>query len=71
MKYVSRMGWRRREPGPERPPEKPDLVNQAIGLLEENGVTLDAIAAEANLLAADALTDRLCLRPKPPLRVNP
>lgn len=71
MKYVSRMGWRRQEPGPQRPPEKPDLLNQAIGLLEENGVTLDAIAEEGNLLAAEALISRLCLSPKPPLKVTP
>jgi Zn-dependent peptidase ImmA (M78 family)/DNA-binding XRE family transcriptional regulator len=71
MKYMSRMGWRRREPGPQRPPERPDLLNQAIGLLEESGTTLDTIAEEGNLLAGDALLERLCLTPRPPLRVHP
>ena len=71
MKYMSRMGWRRREPGPQRHPEKPDLVNQAIGLLEQSGTTLEMVAEEGNLLGADALLERLCLTPRPPLRVDP
>lgn len=71
MKYMSRMGWRRREPGPQRPPEKPDLVNQAIGLLEQSGITLETVAEEGNLLGADTLLKRLCLTPRPPLRVYP
>jgi Zn-dependent peptidase ImmA (M78 family)/transcriptional regulator with XRE-family HTH domain len=70
MKYMSRMGWRRREPGPHRPPEKPDLLNQAIGLLEDNGTTLDSVAEEGNLLGRDVLLERLCLTPRLPLRVD-
>jgi Zn-dependent peptidase ImmA (M78 family)/DNA-binding XRE family transcriptional regulator len=70
VKYMSRMGWRRREPGPHRPPEKPDLLNQAIGLLEQSGTTLDTIAEEGNLLARDVLLKRLCLTPRQPLRVD-
>jgi Zn-dependent peptidase ImmA (M78 family)/transcriptional regulator with XRE-family HTH domain len=71
VKYMSRMGWRRREPGPHRPPEKPDLLNQAIGLLEQNGTTLDMVANEGNLLGRDVLLERLCLTPRSPLRVDP
>ena len=70
MKYMSRMGWRRREPGPHRPPEKPDLLNQAIGLLEQSGTTLDTVAEEGNLLGRDVLIKRLCLTPRQPLRVD-
>ncbi|HEY4896491.1 MAG TPA: XRE family transcriptional regulator [Solirubrobacteraceae bacterium] len=70
MKYMSRMGWRRREPGPHRPPEKPDLLNQAIGLLEQSGTTLDTVAEEGNLLGRDVLLKRLCLTPRQPLRVD-
>ena len=70
VKYMSRMGWRRTEPGPQRPPEKPDLVNQAIGLLEQNGVALDDLTEQGHLLAPDAVLDVLCLAPKPPLRVD-
>jgi len=71
MKYMSRMGWRRREPGTQLPPEQPDLLNQAIGLLEQNGTTLEAVAEAGNLLGADALLDRLCLSPRSPLRIDP
>ena len=70
MKYMSSMGWRRREPGPQRPPEKPDLLNQAIGLLEQSGTTLETVAEEGNLLGRDILLERLCLTPRPPLRVD-
>ena len=70
MKYMSRMGWRRREPGPHRPPERPDLLNQAIGLLEQSGTTLETIAEEGNLLGRDVLLERLCLTPRLPLRVD-
>ncbi len=70
MKYVSRMGWRKREPGSHRPPEKPDLLNQAIGLLEQSGTTLESIAEEGNLLGREVLLQRLCLTPRPPLRVD-
>lgn len=71
MKYVSRMGWRRREPGPYVAPEQPDLVNQALGLLLQHGTTLEQLADEGNLLGAAAMLDRLCLAPHPPLRVDP
>lgn len=71
MKYVSRMGWRRREPGAQLPPEQPDLINQAIGLLTQHGTTLEQIAEQGNLLSAAALLERLCLTPRPPLRVDP
>ena len=60
MKYMSRMGWRRRELGPHRPPEKPDLLNQAIGLLEQSGTSLDTIAEEGNLLGAMSCSSGWC-----------
>lgn len=70
MKYMSRMGWRRTEPGSQRPPEQPDLLNQAIGLLEQNGISLDEVSEEARLLGREALLERLCLSPRPPLRLD-
>lgn len=70
MKYMSQMRWRRREPGPHRRPEEPDLLNQAIGLLEQSGTGLDVLADEANLLSRDVLIQRLSLTPRPPLRVD-
>jgi Zn-dependent peptidase ImmA (M78 family)/transcriptional regulator with XRE-family HTH domain len=70
IKYVSRMGWRRREPGPQLPPEQPDLLNQALGLLIQNGVTVEEIAEHGNLLSAHSLLQDLCLIPHPPLQVG-
>jgi Zn-dependent peptidase ImmA (M78 family)/transcriptional regulator with XRE-family HTH domain len=71
MKYMSQRGWRRQEPGPIRRPENPDLINQAVGLLEQAGTSLDVVAEEANLLSREVLLERLCLTPRPPLRVGP
>jgi Zn-dependent peptidase ImmA (M78 family)/transcriptional regulator with XRE-family HTH domain len=70
MKYMSQMGWRRREPGPARRPEDPDLINQAIGLLEQSGTGLDVLADDANLLPRDVLIQRLSLTPRTPLRIE-
>jgi Zn-dependent peptidase ImmA (M78 family)/transcriptional regulator with XRE-family HTH domain len=70
MKYMSRMGWRRQEPGPNRPPENPDLMNQALGLLEQSGTSISTVAEEASLLGRDVLLRRLCLTPRAPLRVD-
>lgn len=71
MKYMSRMGWRRREPGAQQQPERPDLLNQAIGMLEEAGVPLASVASEGNLLDDETLRSRLCLTPRLPLKVEP
>lgn len=70
IKYMSRMGWRQHEPGPQRAPERPDLLNQAIGLLESNGVSLQDVADSENLLNREALLDRLNLTPRRPLSVE-
>jgi Zn-dependent peptidase ImmA (M78 family) len=59
MKYMSSRGWRRREPGPERPPEQPALLAKALELLEANGTTLEALVESGNLLAASELRSRL------------
>jgi Zn-dependent peptidase ImmA (M78 family) len=70
MKYLSRKGWRVKEPGVARPPEEPALLGEAISLLESNGVALEQIAVEAHLLAADDLRDLLQLTNRPTLRVQ-
>jgi hypothetical protein len=51
-------------------PEKPDLLNQAIGL-RQSGTTLDMVAKEGNLLGRDILLERLCLTPRSPLLPEP
>lgn len=70
IKYVSRMGWRTREPGPDIAPEQPDLLNQALGLLAAHGVTVEQIAEEGNLLGAAPMLHTLDLSPHAPLRVE-
>jgi Zn-dependent peptidase ImmA (M78 family) len=40
-KYLSRAGWRTREPGPLGPPESPRLVQEAIRLLREGGIEVE------------------------------
>ncbi len=70
MKYLSRKGWRVKEPGVARPPEEPALLGDAIALLEGNGVALDQIAAEAHLPTADDLRELLQLTSQPILRVQ-
>jgi Zn-dependent peptidase ImmA (M78 family)/transcriptional regulator with XRE-family HTH domain len=70
IKYVSRMGWRTREPGPTIAPEQPDLVNQALGLLNANGVSVEQLAEEGNLLGVAPMLRVLGLSPRAPLRVD-
>lgn len=70
MKYLSRRGWRVREPGPARQPEEPGLLTEAIGLLAENGLALEQLAADAHLIAGQDLADRLRVIAVPRLRVS-
>lgn len=70
IKYVSRMGWRTREPGPAIAPEQPDLLNQALGLLSANGISVEQVAEEGNLLGAAPMLRALSLSPHAPLRVE-
>jgi Zn-dependent peptidase ImmA (M78 family) len=49
MKTMSARGWRRSEPVYLGPPEMPVLLGKAIDAVEKQGVTLDVIAASANL----------------------
>ncbi len=70
IKYVSRMGWRTREPGPAIAPEQPDLLNQALGLLIANGVSVEEVAEGGNLLGAAPMLRSLGLSPRAPLRVE-
>lgn len=55
MKAMSARGWRTREPGDEKLGnlEAPVLLRRALDGLAELGLTIDALAAEASLPAAD------------------
>lgn len=69
MKYLSRKGWRVREPGTRHAPEEPALLSEAVGLLARNGVTLDAIADSAHLPPSADLLRRLRIEPREELLV--
>lgn len=64
MKYLSRKGWRVREPGTRHSPEEPSLLNEALGLLAKNGVTLDALVEAAHLPPSADLLLRLRIEPR-------
>lgn len=69
MKYMSRKGWRVREPGRARNPEQPALLGQALALLDQSGVSLDLLSDEANLPGSDDLASRLQVAPRERLAV--
>lgn len=49
IKYMSRAGWRKKEPLDLGPPERPRLLRRAVRALEEAGISIDELAAEAHL----------------------
>jgi Zn-dependent peptidase ImmA (M78 family)/transcriptional regulator with XRE-family HTH domain len=59
VKYMSRRGWRVREPGPANTPEEPKLLGDAIRLMGKNGVDLGHLLDEDGLPPADFLMSML------------
>ncbi|MBC6456711.1 XRE family transcriptional regulator [Actinomadura sp. HBU206391] len=53
MSAMSTRGWRRREPGPERPLERPTMLTKALELLAATGVDRDRLADTARVTRAD------------------
>jgi Zn-dependent peptidase ImmA (M78 family)/transcriptional regulator with XRE-family HTH domain len=53
MSAMSTRGWRRREPGPERPLERPTMLTKAVELLAVSGVDRDRLADAARVTRAD------------------
>ena len=49
MKYMSARGWRKHEPGDLGSPEQPRLLQAALDLLVNAGVTIEDLTKEANL----------------------
>jgi Zn-dependent peptidase ImmA (M78 family)/DNA-binding XRE family transcriptional regulator len=64
VKYMSKKGWRTREPGPSGPPEEPKLLRDALGLLVDNQVDLDALFEGGGLPAVDQLIALLQVGPR-------
>jgi Zn-dependent peptidase ImmA (M78 family)/transcriptional regulator with XRE-family HTH domain len=69
MKYLSRKGWRVREPGTRLSPEEPILLNEALELLGSHGVTLEALAETAHLPPSTDIARRLRIEPSGRLSV--
>jgi Zn-dependent peptidase ImmA (M78 family)/DNA-binding XRE family transcriptional regulator len=69
MKYMSRRGWRVREPGPPSRPEEPRLLREAFRLLDESGVDLSALLERHRLPHEDRLAQLLGLQTDTPVRV--
>jgi Zn-dependent peptidase ImmA (M78 family)/transcriptional regulator with XRE-family HTH domain len=55
-KALSARGWRKREPGDLGPPENPILLQRALQVATETGVTLDALIQRAGLPEDDIRT---------------
>ncbi|MET0603463.1 MAG: XRE family transcriptional regulator [Baekduia sp.] len=53
IKYSSRRGWRKHEPGDLGPPERPQLLTRAVEALEAAGVDRTQLADEAHIHVAD------------------
>jgi Zn-dependent peptidase ImmA (M78 family)/transcriptional regulator with XRE-family HTH domain len=53
MSTMSARGWRRREPGPPRPLERPTMLTKAIELIAETGTDRDHLAGRAAVTRAD------------------
>jgi len=53
MKVMSAHGWRKKEPVDLGPPESPLLLSNSVQLLEEEGITVEELAAEAALSLED------------------
>ena len=68
VKYISRAGWRKREPGDLGPPERPRLLRKAVCALEDNGISRDDLVDEAHI--PPALIDEYVRMPGSSRRVN-
>jgi Zn-dependent peptidase ImmA (M78 family)/transcriptional regulator with XRE-family HTH domain len=49
MKYMSKSGWRKREPGELGPPERPRLLRRAAEALEKAGIDTEQLAELAHI----------------------
>jgi Zn-dependent peptidase ImmA (M78 family) len=49
LKYMSRAGWRKAEPGELGAPERPRLLRRAMKALEESGMGIERLADLAHI----------------------
>jgi Zn-dependent peptidase ImmA (M78 family)/transcriptional regulator with XRE-family HTH domain len=49
MKYMSRAGWRKHEPGELGPPERPRLLRRAAEVLDQTGIDAERLAELAHI----------------------
>ena len=49
VKYTSRAGWRKREPGDLGQPERPRLLHSAVDALQQAGISREDLADEAHI----------------------
>lgn len=64
VKYMSKRGWRSREPGQTGPPEEPKLLRDALGLMVEEGIDLDGLLEAGGLISSEQLTTTLRIEPR-------
>ncbi len=70
LKYMSKKGWRTREPGPSGEPEEPKLLSDALALMVENRVNVDRLLAENGLPSAEHLAALLRVESRQPQRLK-
>jgi Zn-dependent peptidase ImmA (M78 family)/DNA-binding XRE family transcriptional regulator len=70
IKYMSKRGWRLREPGAASAPERPRLLGQAIRLMEQSGVDLQEMLEAAGLPPRDQILAMLQVEPAGPRRLR-
>jgi Zn-dependent peptidase ImmA (M78 family)/DNA-binding XRE family transcriptional regulator len=56
VKYMSRSGWRKAEPGDLGPPERPRLLRRAAQALDQNGISVERLAGLAHIPAKEVHT---------------
>jgi Zn-dependent peptidase ImmA (M78 family)/transcriptional regulator with XRE-family HTH domain len=56
VKYMSRAGWRKLEPGDLGPPERPRLLRRAVQALEANDISMDSLADLAHIPVQEVRT---------------
>jgi Zn-dependent peptidase ImmA (M78 family)/DNA-binding XRE family transcriptional regulator len=65
MKYMSKKGWRTREPAASGEPEEPKLLADALTLMVESGVDIDRLLTDNGMPPTEQLAALLRVQPRP------